>query len=174
MRNHKHYRLVSINRWRQAGRVDSFLARAIRYVALYNKSTRRTDHISAEMRLPLARLCIRAGPIVRIAPNLCSISDPADLKTVYSGKFNKSARSYDNKHIDGVEHMLILREPRAVKARRGLLLPLFQRANLDAFYPELERYTSVLVKQIEAEQKAQGNVDVFRWLRLVAFDIIGM
>lgn len=69
--------------------------------------------------------------------------------------------------------MLILREPRAVKARRGLLLPLFQRANLDAFYPELERYTSILVKQIEAEQKAQGNVDVFRWLRLVAFDIIG-
>lgn len=69
--------------------------------------------------------------------------------------------------------MLILREPRAVKARRGLLLPLFQRANLETFYPEMERYTSILLRQIEAEQKAEGNVDVFRWLRLVAFDIIG-
>lgn len=113
------------------------------------------------------------GPIVRIAPNLCSVSDPSDLKTVYSGKFPKSARSYDNKHIDGIEHMLILREPRAVKARRGLLLPLFQRANLDTFYPELERYASVLLRQIETEQKTEGSVDVFRWLRLVAFDIIG-
>lgn len=69
--------------------------------------------------------------------------------------------------------MLILREPRAVKARRGLLLPLFQRANLDTFYPELERYASVLLRQIETEQKTEGSVDVFRWLRLVAFDIIG-
>ncbi|KAK9896419.1 cytochrome P450 [Cystobasidium minutum MCA 4210] len=114
------------------------------------------------------------GPIVRIAPNLCSISDPADLKTVYSGKFGKSPRSYDNKHVDGIEHMLILREPRAVKTRRGLLLPLFQRTNLETFYPELERYTSILLRQIEAEQKSEGSVDIFRWFRLVAFDIIGM
>lgn len=69
--------------------------------------------------------------------------------------------------------MLILREPRAVKTRRGLLLPLFQRTNLETFYPELERYTSILLRQIEAEQKSEGSVDIFRWFRLVAFDIIG-
>jgi cytochrome P450 len=130
---------------------------------------------SAEPFLPPPALLVfcHVGPIVRIAPNLCSVSDPSDLKVVYGGKFPKST-SYSHKHIDGVEHMLILREPKAVKARRGLLLPLFQRSNLDAFLPELERYTSILLRQLEAEQKAYGNVDVFRWFRLVAFDIIGM
>lgn len=120
------------------------------------------------------KLLQTSGPIVRIAPNLCSVSDPADLKTVYSGKFNKSLRSYGNKHVAGIEHLLILREPRAVKARRGLLQPLFQRAHLETFYPEMERYTSILLRQIEGERKAEGNVDVYRWLRLIAFDIIGM
>jgi len=68
----------------------------------------------------------------------------------------------------------MLREPSEVKARRGLLLPLFQRSNLDGFFDEMTRHTAVLLDQMAQEQKESSSVDVFRWFRLVAFDVIGI
>ena len=113
------------------------------------------------------------GPIVRVSPTLCSIADPEELKTVYGGKFPKSKARYQGKAVAGVEHMLVLRQPSEVKARRGLLLPLFQRGNLDGFFEEITRYTAQLLEQMIEEQNVSGSVDVFRWLRLMAFDVIG-
>ena len=113
------------------------------------------------------------GPVVRVSPTLCSISDPAALKTVYGGKFAKSQRRYEGKTYAGHEHLLMFDDPKRIKERRGLLLPLFQRSNLDAFTEEIQRYTTQMIEQMMEEQKTAGNVDVFRWLRLAAFDIIG-
>lgn len=102
-----------------------------------------------------------------------AIASPEELKTVYGGKFAKSQKRYRGKTINGHEHMLILKEPKAIKARRSILLPLFQKSNLENMYPDLQRYTTQFLNQIVHEQQTQGNVDFFRWFRLIAFDIIG-
>ena len=114
-----------------------------------------------------------AGPIVRVSPTLCSISDPAAVKDVYGGKFPKSKKRYQGKVFEGKEHLLMFSDPSAVKERRGLMLPLFQRSNLEGFAEEMQNITSQLLVQMENEQQIDGSVDVFRWLRLAAFDIIG-
>ena len=113
---------------------------------------------------------------MRVSPTLCSISDPAALKIVYGGRFLKSKRRYRGnlKSIAGTEHALVLNDPRDAKARRAVLLPLFQRSNLEGFSDELQHFTAQLLDQMAIEQRALGKVDVFRWLRLMAFDVIGM
>lgn len=129
------------------------------------------------------------GSVVRIGPNLMSINNPDCLKSVYGGKFPKSEPRYFGKHMDETEHMLIMNTSvfllcllievlingcshEKFRARRNILLPLFQQKNLQSFEPDLQHYTSVFLEQIEKEQKAEGSADVFRWFRLVAFDII--
>ena len=118
-----------------------------------------------------------------------SINNPDCLKSVYGGKFPKSEPRYFGKHMDETEHMLIMNTSvlplcflievlingcshEKFRARRNILLPLFQQKNLQSFEPDLQHYTSVFLEQIEKEQKAEGSADVFRWFRLVAFDII--
>lgn len=112
------------------------------------------------------------GHAVRISPTLVSIDDPQALKVVYGGKFPKSNPRYFGKHMNGTEHMLVMNEFDKIKKRRNMLLPLFQRQNLEAFEQDLQHYTEIFLQQIEREQQAEGSVDFFRWYRLVAFDII--
>ncbi len=69
--------------------------------------------------------------------------------------------------------MLVMTDPEKVKARRNILLPLFRRAGLDDFHESLREFTAQFLEQVAKEQKENGNVDVFRWSRLAAFDIIG-
>jgi len=112
------------------------------------------------------------GPVVRISPNLISINESSALKSVYGGKFPKSEPRYFGKHMDGIEHMLIMNTHEKFRTRRNILLPLFQRSNLESFEEEMNSYTQTFLEQIEKEQKEEGSADVFRWFRLVAFDII--
>ena len=125
---------------------------------------------SSDIDIPASPL---SGPIVSVSPTLCSVSDPNQLKLVYGGKLPKSKIHYEGKVLAGTDHMLTLREASEVKARRGLLLPLFQRANLEEFFAEMTRYTAQMLDQMVTEQKDKGSVDVFRWFRLMAFDVIG-
>jgi hypothetical protein len=122
--------------------------------------------------LPLSLTPGTLGPVVRISPTLVSVADPAAIKVVYSGKFPKSYQRYAGKRLQGIDHALIFIEPTKAKARRGILLPLFQRQNLEAFEPELNHFVDELLTQITEEQAGDGTVDLFRWYRLVAFDII--
>lgn len=85
----------------------------------------------------------------------------------------KSVTRYRGKNVAGVDHALTMENVKEQKARRNLLLPLFQRANLDVFMPDLEMYSTQLITQMAKQQAAEGEVDVFRWMRLVAFDVIG-
>jgi len=112
------------------------------------------------------------GPVVRISPNLISVNDPQSLKVVYSGKFPKSDPRYFGKHMAGTDHMLVMNTFEKFRARRNILLPLFQRSNLEAFEPDLQHFTGIFLDQVEKESKTEGSADLFRWYRLVAFDII--
>lgn len=92
---------------------------------------------------------------------------------MYGGKFTKAVTRYRGKRIASVEHALIIEDLKEQKYRRSLLLPLFQKANLDAFGPDLEMYANQLIAQMQKDQDNAGCVDIFRWMRLAAFDIIG-
>lgn len=138
---------------------------------------------SNRFRIPLSLIrsyyastctCTFTGPIVRISPNLCAVADPNEMKIVYGGKLAKSRKRYEGKRMDGVDHALVLLDAKAAKARRGIILPLFQKDNLRAFESSLHHYTEQVLDQLDREQHQQGHADVFRWFRLVAFDIIGL
>ncbi|KAK4047062.1 hypothetical protein OIV83_005625 [Microbotryomycetes sp. JL201] len=114
------------------------------------------------------------GPVVRIAPNTLAFAEPAAAKTIYTGNgFLKSYARYHGKNVDGVQHSLTFIEPSQSKRRRSILLPLFQRNNLETFIPHMEEYLAKFLNQVAKEQKHEGSVDLYRWLRLLAFDVIG-
>ncbi|KAM0791528.1 hypothetical protein ACM66B_005977 [Microbotryomycetes sp. NB124-2] len=116
----------------------------------------------------------RYGPVVRISPNTVAFADPAAAKTIYGGNgFLKSLPRYQGKNVDGVQHSLTFIDPAQSKRRRAVLLPLFQRGNLESFLPILEEYLEQALSQMWTEQQLEGTVDVYHWLRLLAFDVIG-
>jgi len=140
----------------------------------YTACTRSTVSYGNWGHAPASFLIPSIGPVVRVSPTLVSVSDPEALKVVYGGKLLKSPVRYDGKKPGGYEHALVFYQPAQAKARRGLLLPLFQRANLESMFEEMTRYITQLADQMSKEQKEVGSVDMFRWFRLAAFDIIGL
>ncbi|KAL8276800.1 hypothetical protein RQP46_010805 [Phenoliferia psychrophenolica] len=51
-------------------------------------------------------------------------------------------------------------------------MPTFSTANLRATTPLMHSYINKFIAQVENAQEKEGSVDVFRWYRLLAFDII--
>ena len=110
------------------------------------------------------------GPVVRVAPNYVSVSDPASIKQIYSVKFIKS-NVYNALTVGGEWHCLLMKQPSDYTPRRKLLLPLFQPKNLTEFEPTMYRSIQTFIDSINADSR-NGPVDCYRWLRLLAFDVI--
>ena len=110
------------------------------------------------------------GPVVRVAPNYISVSDPSSIKQIYGGKFIKSD-VYNALTVGGEWHCLLMKEPSDYTPRRKLLLPLFQPKNLADFEPIMYKSVQTFIDSIIADSH-NGPVDFYRWLRLLAFDII--
>jgi cytochrome P450 len=114
---------------------------------------------------------------VRFAPlsAVTSVSDVGAAKAIYSGKFLKSYDRYSGKNIDGNRQcivpflkivkltvpcsMLTLIHRDEAKARRSMLLPLFQTSNLEEFEHHLARVTKSMLEQMQREQNAVGSAE---------------
>ena len=110
------------------------------------------------------------GPVVRVAPNYVSVSDPSSIKQIYGGKFLKS-NVYNALTVGGEWHCLIMKESSDYSPRRKLLFPLFQVKNLTEFEPIMNTSIQTFIDSIVADSQ-NGAVDFYRWLRLLAFDVI--
>ena len=110
------------------------------------------------------------GPVVRVAPSNVSISDVRSIKQIYSGKFIKS-NVYNALTVGGEWHCLLMKDFRDYSPRRKLLLPLFQPRNLTDFEPIMYKSIHTFIESILADSLI-GPVDFYRWLRLLAFDVI--
>ena len=64
-----------------------------------------------------------------------------------------------------------MKEPKDYSPRRKLLFPLFQPKNLTDFEPVMYKSIQTFIDSIVADSQ-NGAVDFYRWLRLLAFDVI--
>ncbi|KAL8276794.1 hypothetical protein RQP46_010799 [Phenoliferia psychrophenolica] len=83
------------------------------------------------------------------------------MKVIYGGPWVKSG------FYDGLQL-----KDKAGK-RRKAIMPTFSTANLRATTPLMHSYINKFIAQVENAQE-EGSVDVFRWYRLLACDIIAV
>ncbi|KAL8276178.1 hypothetical protein RQP46_011436 [Phenoliferia psychrophenolica] len=103
------------------------------------------------------------GPLVRTGP----------FSQIYGQSWVK-ADFYDGLMFEGKMHLLGVRDPKEAVKRRRAIMPTFSTANLKATTPLIHSYIEQFTVQVEAAQRDKGSVDVFRWYRLLAFDIIAL
>ncbi|KAG6365556.1 hypothetical protein INS49_007167 [Diaporthe citri] len=94
---------------------------------------------------------VRYGPVVRVAPNELSFSEPAAVKEIYSSSaFAKEERFYFAKRIFHENHLLSFRDNKAHRQR--------QKLKIQALLDQLA--------------KAPQPVDVLPWAHWLGFDTI--
>ncbi|THH21149.1 hypothetical protein EW146_g362 [Bondarzewia mesenterica] len=132
------------------------------------------------------------GPIVRLAPNHVSISDPAALQIVYAhGNGSLKSNFYDA--FVSIQRGLFNTRDRAAHARkRKIVSHIFSQKSVLEFEPNVREYVKMLLQQwdrlsdmaakdMEGEEgeggwKGRGGrlwLDCLPWYNYLAFDIIG-
>lgn len=113
---------------------------------------------------------VQYGPVVRVAPNELSFSEPTAVKVIYSSSaFAKEERFYFAKRIFHENHLLSFRDNRAHRQRQKLLQRGFSQASVLEFEPNMTNKIQTLLDQLA---KAPQPVDVLPWAHWLGFDTI--
>lgn len=113
---------------------------------------------------------VQYGPVVRVAPNELSFSEPTAVKEIYSSSaFAKEERFYFAKRIFHENHLLSFRDNRAHRQRQKLLQRGFSQASVLEFEPNMTNKIQTLLDQLA---KAPQPVDVLPWAHWLGFDTI--
>lgn len=121
----------------------------------------------------IERLHVQHGPIVRIGPNECSISDGAALNAIYNehGGFRK-ADCYENFDFEGHATIFSARDGEYRARRSKAVSPLFSTANIRAGQPAIEACVERFVERVRAEARTGEPVDVLNLSRSLALDAV--
>lgn len=117
------------------------------------------------------------GPIVRLAPNWYSISDPAALKTIYGHgtKFEKS-EWYDAWNFAPdltLTNIFSERSPKKHTVNRRKVAANYSMTSLVAYEPFVDDCIRIFKRRLD-EFAAEGrSIDMMHWLQCYAFDVIG-
>ncbi|KAF4228494.1 hypothetical protein CNMCM8980_001760 [Aspergillus fumigatiaffinis] len=120
------------------------------------------------------------GPLVRIGPNVVSVSDPEYISVVYPARegFPKSAfyrvqQPYTRK--DGaVQAIFNTQDEDFHKSLRKPIAYLYSMTNVTTFEPIVDEVLDVLFRQVDARFVKTGDVcDLGSWLQYFAFDLMG-
>lgn len=116
------------------------------------------------------------GPMVRVAPGMVAIADPAAIDTIYGMKntFRKSG-FYDGFHpnISKRRDAFCDRDDRHHATRKRITGPLYTQGNVLRREPQFDRVISLFYQQMERFVDREETFDVSIWLRKYTFDIIG-
>jgi cytochrome P450 len=124
---------------------------------------------------------MHSGPIVRIAPNELSFTDPSAWKDIYSshpGQPNFPRDAVDSR-FDPVEDtgvlstdMLVADEPNHARQRRTLSHAFSVKA-LKGQEALITEFVDLLIQKVK-DEVAQGKiVDMNKWYNYFTFDVIG-
>lgn len=119
------------------------------------------------------QLFLKYGNVVRTGPNTVAFNTVDSMKIIYGQAWEKGT-FYDALEIGSRMHLLGVRIPAEASKRRKAIMPTFSTSNLRETTPMIHSYISKFITQIDAAQASEGSVDVFRWYRLLAFDIIAV
>lgn len=113
------------------------------------------------------------GSVVRLAPNLVSISEPSAIEIIYGSKrvFQKSNwyLSFVLNKCDTFSE----RNERLHAKRQRLTAPLYTQNNVLAHEPHLDRIVKLFSLQMEKFCQTNEVFDISVWIRKYSFDIIG-
>ncbi|KAI9925112.1 hypothetical protein ASPWEDRAFT_176383 [Aspergillus wentii DTO 134E9] len=119
----------------------------------------------------------RNGPVVRIAPNYFSLSDPAAAKAIY-GHGSKYAKSewYDAWTFSPDPKITNLFSERNGQRHAGMrrkVAAMYSMTSLVAYEPFVDNCVGIFKERLE-EFASEGTViDVAHWVQCYAFDVIG-
>ncbi|UPK97402.1 hypothetical protein LCI18_008337 [Fusarium solani-melongenae] len=116
------------------------------------------------------------GPIVRIAPNECSIDDPAAVKLIYgSGKgfvkspwYQASGNPYST-----TTNIFSEPNPHLHSAARRKIASAYSMTSLVQVEPFVDECTALLIQKMDEFASSGASVDIAHWMQCFAFDVIG-
>lgn len=119
------------------------------------------------------------GPVVRVAPNELSYTDPEVLKAIYGhrqpGEGFRKNPAFFQPATNGV-HSILTSEGDAHSSVRRKILPAFSDKALSEQHGILQHFTSLLIRRLREKVEAEGSlqpVDLFEWYIWTTFDLIG-
>lgn len=122
-------------------------------------------------------LKLESGPIVRIAPNYYSLSDPGCLKTIY-GLGTKLIKSswYDawnaNEDIT-FTNLFSERDPKQHAANRRKVAAVYSMSTLTSYEPFVDSCIGLFRRQLDQASSSVSTLNLGHWTQCYAFDVIG-
>lgn len=116
------------------------------------------------------------GPIVRLAPNRYSISDPSAIRTIYGtgSRFSKS-EYYDPFGGPMMDHRDVFTERSNEKhaLERRKTSNLYAMSSLMSYEPFVDKVNREFMAAIANHAQRKHEFDLFTWMQFYAFDVIG-
>ncbi|KAK4173808.1 putative cytochrome P450 pisatin demethylase-like protein [Triangularia setosa] len=117
------------------------------------------------------------GPIIRIAPDEVSISDPSVIKTIYGAgtTFTKTEfyKAFSAPWARYPEHFCNV-DPKSHGERRKLVNHVYTMSNIGRYEPDVEQCIELLAQRVKDASESGQPTDMALWLRYYAFDVIGI
>jgi len=135
------------------------------------------EHLSDSGVLSL----IGAGPIVRIAPNELSFTNPSAWKDIYSSRPGQPNFPRDpiDSRFDPVEDtgvlstdMLVADEPNHARQRRTLSHAFSMKA-ITGQEQLISQFVDLFIAKVAEQVDAGSAVDMNKWFNYLTFDVIG-
>lgn len=121
----------------------------------------------------ITALHAKYGPVVRIGPSECVISDGAALNTIYNerGGFRK-ADCYANFDFEGHATIFSARDGEYRALRSKAVVPLFSTSNIRAGQKTIEACVQRFVERVRSEAQTKKPVDILNLSRSLALDAV--
>ncbi|OAQ60423.1 cytochrome P450 oxidoreductase [Pochonia chlamydosporia 170] len=116
------------------------------------------------------------GPIVRIAPNEVSVSDPAALKLIYAVNAGFTKTDFYApfaSHISPNEDLFTQRDEKHHAHRRRLVNALYSLSSVLESERFIDACTATFMSRLEEFVDSGETVDLGLWLQMYAFDVVG-
>lgn len=117
------------------------------------------------------------GPVVRVAPDELSFTDPAAWRDIYPRNFIRPREYKDKPPGKDAENLVSASESDHGRFRK-ILAPAFSEKAIHEQEPVIKSYVDLLIQKLyqAIENSPSGNavvVDVLEWFNYTTFDVIG-
>ncbi|KAK4656761.1 hypothetical protein QC762_207060 [Podospora pseudocomata] len=132
---------------------------------------------SGHLEVTLKKWHAKHGPIIRIAENEVSISDPTVIKAIYGAgtAFTKTEfySAFSMPWSRFPEHFCNI-DPKSHGERRKLVNHVYTMTNVGRYEPAIEECIELLYQCVKDASESGRPTDMALWLRYYAFDVIGI
>ncbi len=117
------------------------------------------------------------GPVVRVAPNELSFTDPNAWRDIYPQNFPRPFEYKDKPPGKAAENLISADEPDHARFRR-ILAPAFSERSIHYHEAMVKGYVDLFVYKLEGfikddPSRSTATVDLLQWFNYTTFDIIG-